>query len=72
MASALLSIPEVAARLRCSRGHVYNLIAAGALRAVDITVRPKSRSKTRVLETDLDAYIKSRTYETAAQRPGAA
>lgn len=52
----LLSIPEVAARLGVkSRNHVYGLIRAGKLRAVNVAIKG---SKTRVSEDDLAAYIK--------------
>ena len=37
----LLTIPETAERLRCSENHVYALIAAGRIRAVDVA-RPGS------------------------------
>lgn len=53
----LLTIPEAAERIRCSRGHVYNLLAAGKLRRYDISLGP--RPTTRVADTDVDAYIES-------------
>lgn len=56
----LLSLPRAAERLDCSRGHIYRLIAAGKLRAVDIRANGK-RSKTRVYAEDLDAYIAQHT-----------
>ncbi len=56
----LLSIPAAAARLACSRAHVYRLLSAGALRAVEIKATG-TRSKTRVREEDLEAYIEGRT-----------
>lgn len=53
----LLTIPETAERLRCSENHVYALIAAGRIRAVDVA-RPGSRQpKTRVSESALADYI---------------
>lgn len=58
----LLSIPQAAARLACSRGHVYNLIAAGKLRAVEITATGK-RPKTRVRLDDLETFIEEHTRE---------
>lgn len=56
----LLSITEAAARLSCSRGHVYGLIAAGHLAAVEIKATG-TRSKTRVREADLEAFIDRHT-----------
>ena len=58
-APQLLSIPEVARRLSCSRGHVYGLIAAGHLATVNIGAG--TRSKTRIREADVEAFIESRT-----------
>lgn len=52
----LLSITEAAARLSCSRGHIYNLIAVGRLAAVEIKATGQ-RPKTRVREADLEAFI---------------
>lgn len=58
--TTLLSITTAAERLDCSRGHVYGLIAAGQLRAVEIKAKG-TRSKTRVREEDLEAFIDSHT-----------
>lgn len=55
----LLRIPQVADVLGCSRGHVYNLIAAGQLDTVDIAP-PGNASKTRVPESSVTAYVASR------------
>jgi excisionase family DNA binding protein len=60
MATQLLSVTEAAARLSCSRGHIYNLIAAGGLAAVEIKALGK-RPKTRVRESDLEAFIAQHT-----------
>lgn len=60
-AVSLLAIPEAARRLDCSGKHVYRLIEAGVLRAVDIGTPGSGRSKTRVRSDDLAAYIKSHT-----------
>ena len=57
----LLTIPETCARLSCSENHVYRLISAGVLEAVDIAHPGSPRSKTRVRSDDLDAYIESCT-----------
>ncbi|KRB73095.1 hypothetical protein ASE01_20175 [Nocardioides sp. Root190] len=51
----LLSITEAADMLSCSRGHVYNLVAAGEFRVVDIGIA--GRSKTRLPQEDVEAYV---------------
>lgn len=56
----LMTIPEAAAVLRCSRGHIYSLIAAGKFRAIE-TKAKGSRSKTRIYESDLAAFIEANT-----------
>lgn len=56
----LVSVAEAAERLVCSRGHVYNLIAAGALRSVEIKAAGR-RPKTRLVEDELEAFIAGRT-----------
>lgn len=60
---SLLSITEAARLLSCSRGHVYNLIAAGELSAVDIGIG--GRAKTRVLPAELQAYVQRHTRRSA-------
>lgn len=60
-APALLTIPQAKDRLGCSEMHVYRLIASGDLRAVDIARSGSKRSKTRVREDDLAAYINAHT-----------
>lgn len=57
----LLTIPAAAERIDCSDMHVYRLLAAGELRAVDIAQPGARKSKTRVRSDDLDAYIEART-----------
>lgn len=59
----LLSPTHVAERLDCSRPHVYGLIAAGRLRAVEIKATG-SRAKTRIREEDLEAFIDANTRTT--------
>ena len=59
MTSHLLSVAEVAKTLGCSRGHVYNLIAAGAFPTVNIGAG--TRPKTRVRERDVIAFVDDRT-----------
>lgn len=56
----LLSVTSAAAQLDCSRGHIYGLIAAGKLRAVDIKASG-TRAKTRVLASELEALITGNT-----------
>lgn len=56
----LLKVPAVAERLDCSRTHVYRLIAAGRLRAVEIKATGQ-RPKTRVRSDDLHAFIEAST-----------
>lgn len=60
MSTRLLSVPETAEILGCSRTHIYGLIAAGHLRPVEIKARGK-RPKTRIRADDLDAFIDQRT-----------
>jgi excisionase family DNA binding protein len=52
----LLSIEDVAERLSCSRGHVYNLIARGQLDRYNIAIKG---SKARVSEESVDRYIEA-------------
>jgi excisionase family DNA binding protein len=56
----LLSVTKAAEILDCSRGHIYGLIAAGRLRAVEIKA-VGARSKTRIREEDLQAFIDAHT-----------
>jgi excisionase family DNA binding protein len=62
---ALLTIGEAGFRLRASENHVYRLVALGQLRAVDVGLPGSRRSKTRIREDDLAAYIQSRTPDMA-------
>ncbi len=55
MKTKLISVPEAAERIGCSRSHIYNLIAAKQLTPYDISL--KGRSKTRLSEADVDRYI---------------
>lgn len=56
---SVLTIHQVAARLECSKPHVYRLINSGALPAVDIAPPDSKRTKTRVRLDDLDAFLNS-------------
>jgi excisionase family DNA binding protein len=55
---ALLPVSEVAQLWRCSRDHIYDLIAAGKLPVVDIG---HGRSKTRIPESALRDYERRNT-----------
>jgi excisionase family DNA binding protein len=48
-------------RLGASEMHVYRLIAAGQLRAVDISSPGARRTKTRIRSDDLAGYIEQQT-----------
>lgn len=52
----LISVPEAAARIGCSRSHIYNLVAAGLLARYDIGLG--ARSKVRLSDEDVDRYIR--------------
>lgn len=60
MATRLLSVTSAAEQLDCSRGHVYGLIAAGKLHAVEIAAKG-ARSKTRVLASEVEEFIDANT-----------
>ncbi len=60
----LLTIPVAAKHLGCSEMHVYRLVAAGELSAVDIAAPTSSRTKTRIRSDDLTEYINRRTRRT--------
>lgn len=62
----LYAIPMVATLLGgCSKMHVYRLITAGELKAVDISTPGSGRSKTRVRSDDLADYIDRKTRSAA-------
>lgn len=56
----LLSVTRAAEQLDCSRGHIYGLIAAGRLAAVEIKAKG-TKSKTRVLASEIEAFIVQNT-----------
>lgn len=60
----LLSPTKAAEQLDCSAGHIYNLIAVGKLRAVEIKALGK-KPKTRIRQEDLEAFINAHTRSTA-------
>lgn len=55
MAETLYPVSEVAKLWRCSVDHVYDLIAAGQLRVVNLA---RGRAKTRIPESALAEYVK--------------
>jgi excisionase family DNA binding protein len=67
----LLTIAATAARLACSDMHIYRLIAAGQLDAVDIAQPGARKSKTRVTDASVSRYIESRTRRVGTPRPAA-
>jgi excisionase family DNA binding protein len=68
VALQLLSIHATAERLDCSDMHVYRLIAAGELSAVDVRQPGSRKPKTRIRSDEIDAYIKARTRKAGTQR----
>jgi excisionase family DNA binding protein len=60
-ALGLLTISGAAALLGCSDNHIYRLIESGELPAVDIAQPGSRRSKTRVRDDDVQAYISRKT-----------
>ena len=58
--TVLLTVPETAVRLGVQRNTVYRLINAGELRAVNVAATG-SKSRARIREDDLAAFIESRT-----------
>lgn len=56
-ATNLFSVVQVAERLSCSHQHVYRLIEAGELTAIDIATPGSTQSKTRIRESDLSDYL---------------
>jgi len=59
MADELLTIPDVAARLKVSRVTVYRLIHGDELTAVNIA-QGKQRTKLRIRESAFAAFVKAR------------
>ncbi len=65
-AMTLYTIPGCARYLGCSQMHVYRLIAAGELRAVNIAGPGATRTKSRIRGDDLARYIQRKTGGRAA------
>lgn len=57
----LLTVPEFAGRLRCSRGTAYNIIAAGLIATT------KVGSVTRISEDALADYVRRHTTPARAK-----
>ena len=55
-----LTIPDTAKQLSCSVMHVYRLIRHGELPTIDIRAPGSTKSKMRVRQEDLDAYLSRR------------
>ncbi len=51
----LISVPEAAAMIGCSRGHIYNLITERKLKRYDIAIKG---TKTRLSDEDVQRYIR--------------
>lgn len=64
----LLTIPQAAEWMDCSRQHVYNLIHAGELEYVDIAKRKAGKTKMRVPESALGGFAASRTQRVPHSR----
>lgn len=62
MAEALLPVAEVAKLWRTSKNYVYDRIADGSLRSVNL---PSGRAKTRVPESAAADFIKANTRSAA-------
>lgn len=63
-----LTVKQVAAALQVRQHAVLTLIKSGALRGVDIALRPGSRPRWRIMADDLDAFLLKRTHAAAGPR----
>ena len=61
----LLSVPEVAVALGCSRMHVYRLLGFRLLDTVDISLPGPTKTKTRITRSSLERYIDERSAKEA-------
>lgn len=61
----LITVPDAAKLIGCSRGHIYNLLAAGKLKRHDIALKG---TKTRLSDEDVERFIR----ESEIPRDGAA
>ncbi|MFO7282929.1 MAG: helix-turn-helix domain-containing protein [Thermobifida fusca] len=58
-ATHVLTIPDAALRLGCSRQHVYRLINSGALPTIDIASPGARRTKQRITTAALQRYLEA-------------
>ena len=58
----LLTVKEVAEALRLSMSGIYNLLAAGKLQYVNLSIQ--GRQVPRIRKADLDSFIDGRTHRT--------
>lgn len=66
MTRRLLRVSEAAELIGCSEKTVYRLISEGSFDTVDISAASSTRSKTRIPEDSLQAWIRARTSQRTA------
>lgn len=57
----VLTISEVAKQLSCSTRHIYRLIDAGDLAAVDIAPSGSVRKRVRIKQSEVNDYLERST-----------
>lgn len=62
----LIPVAELARRWRCSRQHIHNLIASGALATVQVA---DSRAKTRIPASAVETFVRQRTNRARRTEP---
>lgn len=65
----LLTIPEAAERLKCSRTHVYNLINSGELEYVNNAKRRAGKTLKRISSTAIEDYVAVRSKRAPRRGP---
>lgn len=65
---ALYTFPEVAEWLGSSRQHVYDLVNSGELPYVNVATRRAGRTKKRIREDALEAFMDRRTAKAPLRR----
>lgn len=60
---ALLTIPQVADMLACTRQHVYTLIHEGRLETVNIAASSRTRTHMRVRVSALEDFLQRSTMQ---------
>jgi Helix-turn-helix domain len=68
-ARKLHTVPQTADLLECSEAHVYRLIASGDLAVTDISLPGSRRSKTRIPDDSVTAYIDAKTRSVRGVSP---